>query len=396
MTTVECGQGVAVEQAMGADTRAETNKPRFRLSVWPEDPAPRVGEPVTEYLTRKSLKARGWSLDQIREHLGASDGTREVSSAYHGSWFDSYTRTRNYYRLDRVIAAERAGEVRAGLALNQPRPASTSDARPLALTRRQLRRRGWSAALLAEFLPAPDGYHPGAWSNRPVPLYAAARVEHTEATPEFRALWALVERRRGAAAKARQARSDAWSAKHAVAEGFAAHRAAVKKARLEAAFPGFVVTVNPSRSGSGAHVGIALEGGPFTSAYARGPEVHALAVQGEKSGAWEPLVDWLAAHGEVGNVRFRRAFRFLVAGDSTGWRAWHARWESGAEERRAAGVKYGRRCKERLLEVARSIASLPENERFAAWRSRTGRGRMAMDRRLAELAAGEPEGAQRV
>ena len=33
----------------------------FRTSDWPGDPAPVVGEPLVEYVTRQELLARGWT-----------------------------------------------------------------------------------------------------------------------------------------------------------------------------------------------------------------------------------------------------------------------------------------------------------------------------------------------
>jgi len=384
-------------QAMTNGEDASHEQPtgqQYRTAAMPAEPEPVAGEPVVEYLTVRDLKARGWSADGIRECLGPPDGTREVSGSvydFNRGWFDSYMRTRDFYRLDRVLAAEQAGDVRSGLAPGWPRP--SPDPRPLALTLPQLRRRGWSTGLLAEFMPAPDGHHVSWFSGRRVPHYAVARVEQAESKPGFMALWALVERRRVAGARARHAEAEARRAKEAVAAGCVEYRAAAKKAALEAAFPGFVVTVILSGS-AGVHVGIAFAGGPATSTHAKGSEVRAFAHDGEMTGTWGPLVDWLVAREEVGNARFRRALLFLAAGNPEGWRAWHAGWESRAEERRAAGVEYGRRCKERQLEVARCILGLPEDERFAAWRSRTGRGRMALNRRLAELAAGETQAPQ--
>jgi hypothetical protein len=107
--------------------------------VWPNNPAPRYGLPVVEYLTRDNLRARGWSEQLIRTVLDEPCG--QMGNAY-------------YYRLDRVTDAEQGERVKASFARAARRAAKTGselrcpppesgDGRPLlAVTMSQVMSRG--------------------------------------------------------------------------------------------------------------------------------------------------------------------------------------------------------------------------------------------------------------
>lgn len=341
----------------------------FRVAKWPKRPAPVFGKGVVEYLTRKDLVARGWSRKLIDQYLVEPDGTRSIARRrwYGPQWgWDIERRTCRFYLRDRVLRLELLNEVRAELALGSDCQRASADCRRLALTRPQLRKRGWAPDFVTKFLPVADAYYTPRWSEEDEPLFDASRVEEVEASQTFQHLYGLATQRRETAEAARNAQLAAQKAAQAVEEAFCDHRAAVKKSALARAFPGFVVTVNWSCSGA-VNIAIALEGGPMASVYVKEPDAHALAERGEASGDWGELLSWLVAHTQVGNQKFRMALGYLAAGDPDGWR------------------EFGRRCKERQLEVARSIAELPEAERFAAWRNQTGLGPKALSDRLAEL-----------
>jgi hypothetical protein len=72
------------------------------------------------------------------------------------------------------------------------------------LTRRDLRRRGWTPAVVEKFLQAPDEIrnNPHIWSGPQMRLYRAGRVQKLEVTQEVKQAIEAAERRIAAAAKA--------------------------------------------------------------------------------------------------------------------------------------------------------------------------------------------------
>jgi len=72
------------------------------------------------------------------------------------------------------------------------------------LTRRDLRRRGWTDRVIADFLPEPDEIrdNPHVWTAPPMKLYRRPRVEALELKPEVREALDLAAKRKVAAGKA--------------------------------------------------------------------------------------------------------------------------------------------------------------------------------------------------
>jgi hypothetical protein len=314
------------EQVKMVNNDAGANEPRFWLSAWPTDPAPRIGEPIVGYVSGHELRALGWSPQLIQDHLGQPDGTRR-------DWRSRFSFiTKRLYRLDRVLRVEQDDEFQAALAkvrrrraartgqevVIPPRPAPL----PLALDVAQLKARGWGDLLIEDFLPTPDGFDRR--GDRNFRLYAATRVEQAEATSEFREAW---ERHKKWEAEYR-ARREAEEAEREAARAVEREREAEehrerqerewqKGQALRTAFPGFCVEARVFRKGWGGEV--TIDGQAATAA---GPEFCALVRGCREALFWTPLVDWLLEHPDVGPPKFRTALKFLAAGDPDGWDAY--------------------------------------------------------------------------
>lgn len=72
------------------------------------------------------------------------------------------------------------------------------------LSRRDLRRRGWTDRVISEFLPEPDEIrdNPHIWSAPPMKLYRPLRVKALEMKPEVQAAMQVAAKRKTAAGKA--------------------------------------------------------------------------------------------------------------------------------------------------------------------------------------------------
>ncbi len=79
----------------------------------------------------------------------------------------------------------------------RPRPAAIPEGY---LTMSGLRERGWTDAMIRDYLGDPDATRPNPryWSAAPMKLYLADRAEAAEATPEWAARKALGDKRRAA------------------------------------------------------------------------------------------------------------------------------------------------------------------------------------------------------
>jgi hypothetical protein len=289
----------------------------------PSDPAPVIGDPIRFFLDRNGVRKRGWPVRLVRDALGEPDGTRNVGG------YDKY-----YYRLDRVMNLEQESvEVAAAVTrMRRRRTARTSaaDAGPstsqaltpplLALTRGQLLARGWTDGLVSQFLKPPDAYRSGREEGSMDPLYAAARVEVIEATPDFLRALAPIQHqraqaaaRRGAQAAAERQRLAAKEARERANEA----RARLKEEALRASFPGFGVTARVFNSGRGGEFSIGC-----IAAAVYDDEFCALVRAAEETGDWSPVVEWMLERPNVGGPFFRAALKFLAAKDSDGFRRW--------------------------------------------------------------------------
>jgi hypothetical protein len=78
------------------------------------------------------------------------------------------------------------------------------------ITKTALKERGWSAKLIQEFFPSPDGERPNRRhpSCPPAKLYRRDRVEQAEASPRYHALRAAADVRRRAVAKVQERQRD--------------------------------------------------------------------------------------------------------------------------------------------------------------------------------------------
>jgi hypothetical protein len=309
------GNAEALDVPGGVPAASATEtKTQFRVSEFPTTPAPRAGEPVVEFRTGQDLLSSGWSRRLIDKHLGEPDGTRPCGRG-----------VRRYYRVDRVLDAEQALDL-----TGEP------DTRTLALKASHLYERGWTEEWIGRFLAPADDYLPTPRWWMGFRVFAVARVEQVEATPGFQQVLAERERKL-AEGKAR------WEAGRAEREaGWAAEalhrrrlgrndvhrlRDAKRAEELSATFPGFRLNLDTyGDEGVGwwfmLSLGLTAAVNAAAGAAIRAAGFPALVAAWDEAGDWTALKDWLVAHPEVGNTRFRAAVRFLAAGDPSGWREW--------------------------------------------------------------------------
>jgi hypothetical protein len=155
-------------------------------------------------LSKRSIRKRGWSDDEIAHLLGQPD---EIGPPPHVPHADPLNRTK-WYRVDRVEALE-AGELAARRRANQQAREEQQSEEKERLRRRaevrrthyylaQLKRRGWTETEVERFLGDADARLSNPWGQGPdMRLYRRERVEAMEQTEEYQAFHAaLLERRR--------------------------------------------------------------------------------------------------------------------------------------------------------------------------------------------------------